>query len=114
MLNIVISGRGRGSCQVGKEGIIDIFNILEEGLMHTPDEGAFPSFLESRAIGVGTRGGRGSSNMALGGAGLRNKRAVPDGRIVVVFGGMHLFTDITDLGIKPSLPGGIRRSGIGG
>ena len=78
--------------------------------MHAPDEGAFPSFLEARTIGVEAGGGRGSSNMALGGAGLGNERAVPDGRIVVVFCGMRLSTDITGLGIKPSLPCRIRRS----
>ena len=78
--------------------------------MDTMDEVAFVTFLGMRTRGVvGVGGTRRSGSLVLGGTGFGNKRAVPDARILVVFGWMYLATDVTGLRIKPPLPCRVRR-----
>ena len=78
--------------------------------MDRTDEVPFAS-LETGTIGVGAGGSGGSGGQTLSGTGFGNERTVPDCRVIVIFGGMCLATDVTGLGVEPSLPRRIRRSG---
>ena len=73
--------------------------------MDAADKVPFASLLETGTIDVVGMGGAGrSGGLALGGTGFGNKWAVSYASVIVVFGWMCLATDVTCLGVKPSLP----------
>ena len=72
------------------------------------DEIAFTTSPKTRNRGVAGMGWtRRSGSKMLVGTGFGNKRAVSDARVIMVLSRMRVATDVTSLGIKPSLPGGV-------
>ena len=79
--------------------------------MDAADEVPFSSFLETGTSDVVRTGGaRRSDSLTLGGTVFGTERAISYARVVMVFRRMHLATNVTSLGVKPSLPGRVRRA----
>ena len=101
----IIRGKGRIG-KVGEEILVTVFGLLEESLVNTAEEPTLTTLLEARRS-TWSRAGKPTwfGGKALRRTGFGNKRTVTNVRVIMIFGGMHLATDVTSLGINPALAG---------